>query len=124
MRASSSALENAIRGSRVAEYSKVFLGMEGRRKGEATLSANAVKIQDTLGYYHKNGGAVMSFGLSMPLLSPTGGPASGLSSSHDATVQVPDSPWLQRPDFCQSETSQSCTARLCKKYCLCLHFPL
>ena len=80
-----------------------------------TLSAKAMKIQDTLGYCHKNGGAMLSFGLSTPLLSPTGGPASGFNSSHDTTVQVPDNQWLQRSDFWQSETSQSCMACLCKK---------
>lgn len=117
----------------MTEYSRVFLGMQGGRKGELTLSTNAVKIQDTLGYYHKNGDAVPRFGLSMPLLSPTSGPASGLSISRDTTVEVPGSRWLQRPDFCQSEMSQSSMACLCKKnkvkpraaaaeYCLCLHF--
>lgn len=88
---------------------------EGGREGKVTLSAKAMKIQDTLGCHHENGGAMLSFGWSTPLLSPTGGPASGFSSSRDTTVQVPGSRRLQHSDFCQSETSQSCMACLCKK---------
>lgn len=119
----------------MAEYSRVFPGMQGGREGmgkaEVTLSAKATEIQNLLGCCHKNRGAVLSFGLSMPLLSPTGGPASIFNSSHDTTVEVSDSWWLQCPDFCQSGTSQRCMACLCNKnktkpraaaYCLCLHF--
>lgn len=95
------------------------------------MSANAVKIQDTLGYHHKNGGALVSFGLSMLLLPPTDRSPSGFSSSHDNAVQVSNGWWLQHPDFCQSEMSQSFMTCLCMKNktkaraaecCLCLHF--
>lgn len=63
------------------------------RDTESTLSAKAMKIQDMLGYCHKNGQynvlsiKMLSFGLFMPLLYPTSRPASGFRSSYDTPVK-------------------------------------
>ena len=96
----------------MAEYSRVFLGMRGGRKGEATLMANTMKIQDTLGYCYKNGGAMLRFGLSMLLLSPTAGSPGSFRSSRDTTqVQATDSWGLQHPDFCLTAVWHVCARK-------------